>query len=78
MPVRTVIRVDGVVATQLAADTCSHRLLTDAEMDEPVHLVRTRQLSDALLEDADPPHRAEELEAEVGFEPRRHVLRHGR
>ena len=68
VPVRAVIRVDGVVATQLAANTCSHGLLTDAQVDEPVHLVRTRQLPDALLEDADAPHRAEELEADGSVE----------
>ena len=54
--------VDDVVGARAAAHTGRHRLLPDAQVHEPVHLVRARQLADALLEDADPPHRAQELE----------------
>ncbi len=67
--VRAVVRVDGVVGPQQAAHARRDPLLADAQMDEAVHLVLARQLADPLLEDADPPHRAEELEADVSVEP---------
>ena len=74
VPVRAVAAVDGVVVPQLAADADRDRLLADAQVDEPVHLVRARQLADPLLEDADPPHRAEQLDAGVAVEPGRRAI----
>ena len=66
-----VVAVHRVVRAQLAAHADRHTLLADAEVHETVHLVRTRQLADALLEGADAPHRAQELEADVAVEPSR-------
>ena len=60
--VRAMAAVDGVVVAQLRADADRDRLLTRAQMDEAVDLVRAREPADPLLEDADPPHGAEELE----------------
>jgi hypothetical protein len=62
VPMRPVAAVDGVVVAQLPADRRGHRLLADAQVDQPVHLVCTLQLAHALLEEADPPHRAEHAE----------------
>ena len=75
MPVSPVVRVDGIVVGELAAHADRNRLLTDAQVHEAVHLVRASQLSDALLEHADPPHAAKELDAEAGVELlRRHCV----
>ncbi len=63
--------VDGVVRTQLAAHAHRDALLADAEVHETVHLVRPRQLADALLEGADAPHGAQKREAGVGRQPSR-------
>ena len=81
VPVGAVVRVDGVVRTQLAAHAGSHALLADAQVHETVHLVRPGQLADPLLEDTDRPHRAQQLEADVTVEPsrsRRHYAATGR
>jgi hypothetical protein len=58
--VRAVARVDGVVLAKLSAHGGSHALLTDAQVDQPVHLVGALELADALLEVADAPHRLEQ------------------
>ena len=68
VPVRAVVAVDRVVVGELAAHADRDRLLTDAQVHEAVHLVRARQLPDALLEHADPPHAVEELDAEARVE----------
>ena len=75
--VRTVAAVHGVVGSQLPAHADRHSLLADAQVHETVHLVGAGQLADALLEDADPPHRAQELEADVAAEPAGRALGHG-
>ena len=58
--------VDGVVVAQLAADPGGHALRADAEVDQPVDLEAVVQLGHALLEAADPPHRPQEVERELG------------
>ena len=68
MTVGAVPAVDGVVGTKLPAHTGGDALLPDAQMDEPVHLARARERADPLLEDADPPHRTEELETGAAVE----------
>ena len=77
MAVRAVAAVHGVVGPQLPAHADRHRLLADAQVHETVDLVGAGQLADALLEDADPPHRAQELEADVAVEPAGRALGHG-
>ncbi len=66
--VRAVAGVDGVVRPQLPADPDRHALLADAQMHQPVHVVGPRERADPLLEDADPPHPKEQLEAEGAVE----------
>ena len=78
MAVRAVTAVDGVVRAQLPAHADRDGLLADAQVHEPVHLVAAGQLADALLEDADPPHRPQELEADVAVEPAGAVAGYGR
>ena len=71
MPVGAVVRVDGIVVTKLPAHAHRDGLLADAQVYQAVHLVRPRQLADPLLEDADRPHRTEQLEAGVDRQPSR-------
>ena len=59
------------VCTQLRADAGRDPFLADAEMDEPVHLVRALQLPDPLLEQADAPHRREQVQRLFAAERRR-------
>src|SRR4029450_8927624 len=69
MAVRPMPAVDDVFRPHPTPHADRHRLLTHAQVHEAVDLVGTRQLADALLEDADAPHRAQELEPDVAVEP---------
>ena len=69
VPVGAVVAVDRVVRAKLPADADRDTLLADAQVDQAVHLVRARELPDALLERPDPPHGAKQLEADAGVEP---------
>src|SRR5262249_44254136 len=68
---------DRVVAAQRRADAGGDRLLADVLVRHARDLVRVHELDDALLEAADRPHRAVELEPapahsrEPPFTPRR-------
>ena len=68
VPVRAMVAVDGVVGSKLPAHAGGDRLLADAQVHEPVDLVRAGELGDPLLEGADPPHRAEEVEGGAGVD----------
>ena len=62
VPVGAVAAVHRVVGPELRADARRDALLADAQVDQAVHLVGPLELADALLEDPDPPHRAEQVE----------------
>ena len=58
--VGAVAAVDRVVVAQLQAGAGGDALLPDRQVDQPVDLVGALEPADALLEVADPPHRAQQ------------------
>jgi hypothetical protein len=62
MAVATVIGRDGVGGQQRRHHASRHRLLPDAEVDEPRHLAGREQFRKALLGAADAAHRAVKIE----------------
>ncbi len=69
--------VGDVVGPKSAANPGRNRLLADAQVHEPVHLVRARELAHPLLEHTDPPHRLEEREARACVGPAHLTLHRG-